>query len=128
MQRHENILVFGKGKITYNPIMTEKDKPRKAGGKRTSKDNEHKLGLKTTEYYLITHSYPDSIFIASNADNTKRLHPTEKPLKLFMDLVKTYSHEKEIILDNTAGVFYHSNSLFRNQQKVYCNGARKGIL
>lgn len=136
MQRHENILVFGRGKITYNPIMILKNKPRKAGGKRTSKDNEHKLGLKTTAYYLITHSYPDSFFIASNADNTKRQHPTEKPLKLFVDLIKTYSNENEIILDNTAGVFTtaiacletNRKYIVMEKEKEYYNKGLKRIL
>jgi len=103
MQRHENICVFGKSKVTYNPIMTEKDKPRKAGGKRISKDNEHKLGLKTTDCYLITHSYPDSFFVSSNADNTTRVHPTQKPIKLFENLIKTYTNEGNTVLDNCMG-------------------------
>lgn len=32
LRRHEDILIFAKGKTTYNPIMEERGKPRKKGG------------------------------------------------------------------------------------------------
>ena len=35
----------------------------------------------------------------------KKLHPTQKPVDLLEDLIKTYTLENEIVLDNTAGVF-----------------------
>lgn len=35
--------------------------------------------------------------------NSKNLHPTQKPLKLFEWLLKTYSNEGEVILDNCMG-------------------------
>lgn len=33
----------------------------------------------------------------------KILHPTQKPLELFEYLIKTYSNEGDLVLDNTAG-------------------------
>jgi len=37
--------------------------------------------------------------------NSNNLHPTQKPQKLMEYLIKQYTNENEIILDNTAGVF-----------------------
>lgn len=37
--------------------------------------------------------------------NSKRLHPTQKPVALLKDLIKTFSNEGDLILDFTAGSF-----------------------
>ena len=39
----------------------------------------------------------------SNADQTNRLHPTQKPTNLLEYLIKTYTKENEIVLDNCMG-------------------------
>ena len=103
MKRHEDILIFGKGKVNYYPQKVLKDKPRKAYGSKMTKDNDHKLGLKQLSPYLITHSFPTSIIPFSNADNTTRVHPTQKPVALFEYLIKTYTNERDLVLDNCAG-------------------------
>ena len=102
MKRHEDILVFG-GKLNYSPQRVLKDKPRKAYGHSEKANNDHKLGLKSLEPYLITHSYPTTILPFSNADNTIRVHPTQKPVTLFEHLIKTYTNEGDLVLDNCAG-------------------------
>ena len=33
------------------------------------------------------------------------MHPTQKPVALFEYLIKTYTNEGDLVLDNTAGVF-----------------------
>ena len=38
-----------------------------------------------------------------NADNKNKLHPTQKPVALFEYLIKTYTNEGELVLDNCAG-------------------------
>jgi site-specific DNA-methyltransferase (adenine-specific) len=45
--------------------------------------------------------YPVSIVHSSNAK--RGIHPTQKPVPLIEYLIKTYSLEGELILDNTAG-------------------------
>ena len=37
--------------------------------------------------------------------NSKRLHPTQKPVPLLKDLIKTFSNERDLVLDFTAGSF-----------------------
>jgi len=103
MRRHEDILVFGFGRILYNPQRVLKDKPRKAYGAKVTKRNEHKLGLKQMEAHLITHSFPTTILNFSNADNTIRNHPTQKPIKLFKYLIKTYTDKNNVVLDCFVG-------------------------
>jgi site-specific DNA-methyltransferase (adenine-specific) len=102
LKRHENILVFGNGKITYNPQMRN----GKYRNKSTSKPNANK-----GNYGLITHQkdnfndeyYPTSILEYSNANVRARLHPTEKNLELTKYLISTYSNENDMVLDNTMG-------------------------
>lgn len=104
MKQHENILVFANGKTTYNPQKIKRDKPRKYN--RTHKKYEGSENLKgghdgkdrVLEYYE-----PRSIQKFSNANQKKKVHQTQKPLPLFEMLVKTYSNEREIVLDNTIG-------------------------
>jgi len=105
MKRHENIIIFGKDKILYNPQLVLKDNPRKSTGSYGSKDNEHKLGIgkKRMKEYLITHSYPTTILKKSNASNKGRVHPTQKPVALFEYLIKTYTNENDLVLDNCLG-------------------------
>jgi site-specific DNA-methyltransferase (adenine-specific) len=102
LRQHENILIFGKRKVKYNPQMEQAefrvDKPRIAnngeafGGKEVLRQHNNN-GQK----------YPRSILRISNANQKGRLHPTQKPVELFEYLIKTYSNENDIVLDNCMG-------------------------
>jgi site-specific DNA-methyltransferase (adenine-specific) len=58
-----------------------------------------------TEYKTYKHWFPKNIlqFSNANATNEKPLHPTAKPLELMEYLVKTYTNEGDMVLDNTMG-------------------------
>ena len=51
--------------------------------------------------------YPVSVLdfnkSAAECNNTKRVHPTQKPVALFEYLIKTYTDEGETVLDNCMG-------------------------
>jgi len=47
--------------------------------------------------------YPKSIITFSNANRNNRVHPTEKQIDLMEYLVKTYTNEGDMVLDNTMG-------------------------
>jgi site-specific DNA-methyltransferase (adenine-specific) len=47
-------------------------------------------------------NYPKQILEFANP-NSKMLHPTQKPIDLLEYLIKTYTLENEIVLDNTMG-------------------------
>jgi site-specific DNA-methyltransferase (adenine-specific) len=101
MQQTENISVFGAGKINYYPIMTPREKPKKSkeysrteimGGNTT--DNEGKI---------IKDKYPKTLITFSNASQKNKLHPTQKLVKLCEYFIKTYTNERETVLDNCIG-------------------------
>lgn len=56
------------------------------------------LGERTYEYKL-----PKSIIEFSNANIKEKKHPAEKPVILCEYLIKTYTNEGDIVLDNCAG-------------------------
>ena len=101
MKSHENILVFGKNKIKYNPQMWEGKlyTDKKAG----QLDNTtHWVGHKRMDYENKSERYPVTIIKANNP-NKKGQHPTQKPVALFEYLIKTYTNEGDLVLDNCAG-------------------------
>lgn len=102
LQAHEDILVFYKKLPTYNPQM-EIGKPytKKAvtngDGKNYGKfDRVGQISVNDGK------RYPRSVVKFSN-DNHGSLHPTQKPIELFEWLIKTYTNEGDVVLDNTAG-------------------------
>ena len=103
MKRHENTLVFGVGAVTYNPQLEKKKTPRKAYGSKMTQANDHNLGLKPMKPYLIEYDFPTSILEFSNADNTSRVHPTQKPVSLYEYLIRTYTNAGETVLDICMG-------------------------
>ena len=107
LKSHENICVFYKNQPTYNPQMSVGTKWNRGGKKerklagffgQEGKLVERKGGSDTTDL-----KYPKSILTVSNADNTKRVHPTQKPIKLLEWLIKTYTNEGDTVLDNCMG-------------------------
>jgi DNA modification methylase len=106
---HENISIFSIGSVSYNPQMVQ-GKPYH--GKNTPRKyrygNNLKLGFRDngkSEYDGMR--FPLSIISInaqiSECNNTNRLHPTQKPVALLSYLIKTYTNEGEIVLDNTCG-------------------------
>ena len=47
--------------------------------------------------------FPKNIIEFSNANQNGKEHPTEKPIELLEYLVKTYTNENDMVLDNTMG-------------------------
>jgi site-specific DNA-methyltransferase (adenine-specific) len=106
MKAHENILVFYKKLPTYNPQKTSGHKPVNSYTKSI------KNGTADGEIYGKTgvvsgggntDRYPRSVQTFSSDKQTSKLHPTQKPLSLCEYLVRTYTNEGDLVLDNTAG-------------------------
>ncbi|MFY8160291.1 MAG: DNA-methyltransferase [Candidatus Kapaibacteriota bacterium] len=110
---HENILIFYKKQTVYNAQKTfnENNRVRKiqAGGM-----NAKKHGSIYGDVFRITNQYDKTRFPISvlkyknpprNNQFTQKynLHPTQKPVGLLEYLIKTYTNENELILDNTMG-------------------------
>ena len=59
--------------------------------------------MKNDYSYSSTERYPRSIQVFSTDTQNSSIHPTQKPISLFQYLIKTYTNEGEIVLDNCAG-------------------------
>lgn len=107
MKAHENILVFYKKKPTYNPQMTHghERKVSTAHHKRNSSTGDIYGKSDSFKDYDSTDRYPRDVILFKSDKQKEKLHPTQKPVALFEYLIKTYTNEGEIVLDNTAGSF-----------------------
>jgi len=104
MKEHEAVIVFSKGKWTYNKQMQE----RTGGGADRVKYNVS-FESKSENYREFEgrkeNKLPELRVPSSwQKFNTEvGLHPTQKPVTLMEYLIKTYSNEGETILDNCMG-------------------------
>ena len=97
MKNHENILVFYKNLPTYNPQMEEGKPYICKSGRGSSNYNEQKSVTTINN----GNRYPKTIQ-AFHYDKEK-IHPTQKPVALFEYLIKTYTNEGDLVLDNCIG-------------------------
>ena len=94
----EDILVFGKNRVNYYPIMESRGKPRNKGG--YSKSDNYNLQPTLTKNNLY---YPKNLLNFPNSVQKGKIHPTQKPVPLLEYLIKTYTLENETVLDFTMG-------------------------
>ena len=101
----ETISIFYKKQCTYNPQMVKYD-----GKPRTNKVNNGKMGTltdqqekKVFEYNDTGWRHPTQVWKFQRDCLTNNFHPTQKPVALLEHLVKTYTNEGEVVLDNTMG-------------------------
>ena len=104
MRAHEDICIFYRKPPVYNPQMTQGDpynkgkahRPTDVYGKQVSTLVKNDTGLRyprTVQYFKT----------AESESKQKLFHPTQKPVALMEYLIKTYSNEGEVVLDNTMG-------------------------
>lgn len=111
MKYYEEICVFGnpkKNKIpyTYNPIMKERIGIGKAcyNYDHYCNPNNHINLEKQKKKYDPDFVQPSDVLEFKVVPNRKgKLHPTQKPIELLEYLIKTYSNEGELVLDNCMG-------------------------
>lgn len=101
----ETISVFYRKQPIYNPQMIKYD-----GKPRTNKVKDGKLGKLTdnqektvNEYTDTGWRYPTQVWKYQRDCLTSNLHPTQKPIALLENLVRTFSKEGDVILDSCMG-------------------------
>ena len=108
MRIHEDVVIFCKsGKTpTYYPQMMKRDVPIKKGGNKPSEaipirqtDTALNFGKKVKTY---DYKFPETI-IEFNCREGRGYHPTQKPVALMEYLIKTYTNEQDMVLDNCMG-------------------------
>lgn len=102
MKVHEDIIVFSKARHNYYPIM-EKRLDRKVSKNYGTGETMGGKNEKENKQYIYDEKYPKTILEFSNANQNDKFHPTTKPVPLFEYLIKTYTKEDEIVLDNCIG-------------------------
>jgi len=122
----EDIVIFYKRQPTYNP-QYEKGKPYKIT--RDKKPRNYEITdtvMKETTTVNDGYRLPKRII---RSKQERGLHPTQKPVPLFEYLIKTYTNECELVLDNCAGSFTtavacdntNRNWICIEKEEKYCN-------
>jgi len=103
MKAHENILVFYRELPTYHPQKTQGHTPvhnytkHQDDGSNYGKTQIGVSGGGSTE------RYPRSVLLFPTDKQKQSFHPTQKPVALLEYLIRTYTNEGDMVLDNTAG-------------------------
>lgn len=98
---HENILIFYKKQPTYNPQKTI-GLPYTKKQKYAESRETHPSITKSLDKKSNGERFPITIQ-RFKRDKVQKMHPTQKPVALMEYLVKTYTNENDIVLDNTMG-------------------------
>ena len=101
----ETVSIFYKKQPTYNPQMSVY-----TGTPRSNKVKNGKLGglvdaqqKKVIEYVDKGVRYPTQVLKFQRDCLTCNLHPTQKPVALLEYLIKTFTNESDLVLDNCMG-------------------------
>ena len=107
LKAHENILVFANGTPNYYPQKTQ-GKPYYRGGIKDKHDNPEVSNNIPNYHSHIRKSedgmrFPRSVQYFTTAEFDGKYHPTQKSVNLLEYLIKTYTNENNLVLDNTMG-------------------------
>lgn len=122
-KEHESVLVFSRGKWTYNKQM----QPRTGGGISRVKyafssdvdQNSSSYGIfNGNQKTQATELRVPSSWLKFNCE--MGLHPTQKPTALFEYLIKTYTNKGDTVLDNCAGSGTTAIAAINTNRKWIC--------
>ncbi len=100
LRNHEQVLVFYKNQPIYNPQGVSNIE--KLCNRGNDPDGVGSNYNSANPIYTQTQTgYPASVLKIPSEGNT--VHPTQKPVKLFEYLIKTYTNENDLVLDNCMG-------------------------
>lgn len=107
LRQHEQIAVFYRKLPTYNPQFSQ-GKPSHSRGvaykhKVQRNENYGKFYPVDDERKGSTQKYPSSILEFAKPHPSKAKHRTEKPVELLKWLIRTYTNEQDLVLDNCMG-------------------------
>jgi site-specific DNA-methyltransferase (adenine-specific) len=97
---HEIISIFYRKFGIYNPQDLKVFNKVTRQGKKITDNIHSKVKVRKEDYYQKYTNYPKSIQLFKNQTG---LHSTQKPVKLYEYLIKTYTNPNQLILDNCAG-------------------------
>lgn len=102
LRKHEDICVFYKKQPVYNPQMTAGEPYNK--GVRKNQLTGSYGDFSPVEVKSEGDRYPTDIIYFKTAESEGEVyHSTQKPVELGRYLIRTYTNEGDLILDNTCG-------------------------
>lgn len=102
LRRHEDICVFYPAQPTYNPVMSHGEAYDK--GMRKNQLTGSYGDFRPVEVKSKGGRYPSDVFYCKTAESEGVVwHSTQKPVELGRYIIKTYSNEGEVVLDNAFG-------------------------
>ena len=103
LREHEDICIFYKQLPVYNPQMIKCSPSERnhSKGKQLKITNRCYGDFKQVEDNITDYKYPKSILNYTRPHPP--VHPTQKPVELLEFLIKSYSNENDLVLDNTMG-------------------------
>lgn len=129
LRNHESVLIFYAKQPVYNPQFT-------VGKPYTCKSGKGSLNY-GEQVSVVTENtgvrYPKTVQYFEY--ETKKQHPTQKPVALFEYLIKTYTNEGDLVLDNCIGSGTTAVAALNTKRhfigielsEEYCEIARKRI-
>jgi len=104
LRTHEDIMIFYKKAPYYNPQKFKGNKNHSKGSMKTDINNNYgEYGKVDNTELLGDMKHPKSIITFEKPHPSISIHPTQKPVELCEWLIKSYSKENDIILDNCMG-------------------------
>lgn len=107
LRQHEDIIVFYDRQPVYHPQMTPCPPERRNHGRRKSGNDftNHCYGeMKLVPVRVADDKYPTSVISIPKEHRTGAFyHPTQKPVALVEYLIRTYTNEGDVVLDNCIG-------------------------
>ena len=119
LRNHEDICVFYKKLPTYNPQFTQ-GQPLHSIGPGIHKITNNNYGNFNEDNSRAgsTEKYPKSVL---NFDRPHPpIHPTQKPVELVKWLIKTYTNEGDLVLDNCSGSGTTAISALQTKRNFIC--------
>lgn len=122
MKAHENLLVFYKELPIYNPQKTDGHilKIATSYHKRNCKTGELYGKCDNFKDYASTERFPRSIIKFKSDKQKENLFSTQKPIALCEYIIKTYTNENDIVLDNVAGSFTTAIACINTNRRYIC--------
>lgn len=106
LRQHEDILVFYEKLPVYHPQMRPCLPEERNHSRRNNEGLTNRCygGVKGHPVRIADNKYPTSVIACSKEHKTGAFyHPTQKPVSLIEYLIRTYTDEGDIILDNCIG-------------------------
>ena len=106
LRQHEDILVFYKNLPVYHPQMKPSSPEQRNHGRKVLSDCTNRCygNMKLTPVRVMDEKYPTSVIYAPKEFKKGTFyHPTQKPVSLVEYLIRTYTDEGDLVLDNCIG-------------------------